>query len=109
MSVDHLPARTTTPTIAVQLGKVPTPGDVIDHSKVVKHYDRKQAAMYATGGAAALVGVAAALTLGLTTHTAAGYVVAAVAAVLVAAAMWLRFEVAAEGRRWVYATTPEIP
>jgi hypothetical protein len=104
MSVDHLPARTTRTTIAVQLDEAP---DVIDHSKVVKHYDRKQAAMYATGGAAALVGVAAALTLGLTAHPTVGYVVAVVAAVLVAAAMWLRFEVAAEGRRWVYATTPD--
>ena len=107
MSVDQLPARTTIPTIAVQLDEAPNPGDVLNAEDV--HRDRKQTAMYATGGAAFLVGVPAALILGLTTYTTAGYALAVLAALLVAAAMWLRFQVAAEGRLWVYATDPDMP
>lgn len=104
MTTDTLPTTTVRPAAAVA---VPTVGDVIDHSKIVKHRDWRQiAAEYVTLAAAF---AAAAGVGGIATNTLLhiSYALAATAGALVGVLVYLLAEVAREGRKWVYAVTDE--
>ncbi len=106
MSVDHLPARSTIPTIAVQLDEAPAP-DVIDHSKVTKHRDWRQIAAEWVGLAAAFAGAAGVGGFATNTLVDLSMAAAVIAGALVGVAMLLVAAVAREGRKWVYAGTDE--
>ncbi|GGM27449.1 hypothetical protein GCM10011608_10270 [Micromonospora sonchi] len=103
MTTDTLPA-TVTRAAAVA---VPTTGEVIDHTKVIKHRDWRQIASEWVGLAAAFAGAAAVGGFATNTLIDLSKVAAVVAGALVGIAMLLVAEVAREGRKWVYADTDE--
>ncbi|MER7331732.1 MULTISPECIES: hypothetical protein [unclassified Micromonospora] len=110
MSVDHLPARTTTaaatdlPEIHIYFDEATNPV-VLNEADV--HRDRTQDAYDASVIGAGVIGTAAAFAHAYSHSTLLNNTLIGVTVALVLAAMLLRWAVTREGRKWVYADTDE--
>ncbi|WP_254876935.1 hypothetical protein [Verrucosispora sp. NA02020] len=103
MTTDTLPATTIRPAAVA----IPTTGETIDHSKIVKHRDWRQIATEYVGLALAFTAAAGAGGIATNTLIHISYALAAAAGALAGLLAYLLAEVAREGRKWVYAETDE--
>ncbi|MFG2046102.1 hypothetical protein ACGFIW_01560 [Micromonospora sp. NPDC048935] len=115
MSVDHLPARTTTvaATGTTEINTVgdeapPSAGKTLDHANIHAHKDWRHIASEWVGLAAAFTAAAAVGGMATNTLLAVSHTLAVIAGALVGVLVWLLAEKYREGRRWVYAET-DVP
>lgn len=114
MSVDQLPARTTTlaatgtTEINIAVDEAPTPaGETLNHANIHAHKDWRHIASEWVGLAAAFTAAAAIGGMATNTLLAVSHTLAVIAGALVGVLVWLLAEKYREGRRWVYADTNE--
>ncbi|WP_433460667.1 hypothetical protein [Micromonospora sp. CA-248212] len=113
MSTETLPARTTRPTIAVQLDEAPAPssGEVLEHAHVQRQYrDWRQTGTNLALAVAAPAAAGSVFLFAADRHLLVAKVLTVIAGLLAPTALALHRDFTASTRRlWVYVTDPDTP